>query len=126
MRLARSSTSVDARWIAEPAVCSDRDPRVPDAAAHGLGVGVDQRDLVHRDAQDLRCKHRERGVMSLAVRAGAGVHGGRAVVVDLARAVLQVQTHGSGHLDVGRDADTELLRFTEPHVDVSCSARRSP
>ena len=50
--------------------------------------------------------------MSLAVGAGAGVHGCRSVVVDLARAVLQVQAHGGGHFDVGRDADTELLRFT--------------
>ena len=32
--------------------------------------------------------------------------------MDLARAVLQVQTHGSGYFDVGRDTDTELLRFT--------------
>ena len=54
MRLARSSTSVDARWIAEPAVWSDPVHPGADAAAHGLGVGVDQRDLVHRDAQDIR------------------------------------------------------------------------
>ena len=43
------------------------------------------------------------------MRAGAGDHAGAAVVVDLHRAVLDVQADGRGDLDVGRQTDAELL-----------------
>ena len=42
--LALASTSVEATCTALPAVCSEREPIVPDAAGHGGGVGVDELD----------------------------------------------------------------------------------
>ena len=105
----RSSTSFDATWMALPAVCSEREPIVPAPRGHAVGVGVDERDLVHRDAEHLAGEHGERGVVTLAVHAGAGEHAGRAVVVDLDGAELDVQPDRRGDLDVGRHADAELL-----------------
>ena len=87
-------------------------------ARHSCRVGVDERDLVHRDAEHVAGEHRERGVVALAVDAGAGEHGGRAVVVDLARAPLDVQADRCGDLDVRRHADAELLGVA------GCAARR--
>ena len=61
------------------------------AAGHGGGVGVDEPDLLHRDAEHVAGHHGERGVVALAVGAGADRHRRRAVLVDLDRAVLGVQ-----------------------------------
>ena len=72
--LARSSTPSDATWMALPAVCSEREPSVPEPRGTRDGVGVDERDLVHRDAEHVAGQHRERGVVALAVHAGAGEH----------------------------------------------------
>ena len=95
------------------------------AARHRVGVGVDERDLVHRDAEHLAGEHGERGVVALAVHAGAGEHAGRAVVVDLDRAELDVQADRRGDLDVGRHADAELRLGSFAARRRACSARSS-
>ena len=126
--LALASTSLDATCTALPAVCSDREPIVPDAAGHRGGVGVDELDLVHRDAEDVAGEHGERGVVALAVDARADEHARRAVVVDLDRAVLDVQPDRRGDLDVGRQADAELLGVAvlPGAAPARRAARRSP
>ena len=74
--------------------------------------------LVHRDAEDVAGQHGERGVVALAVDARADEQARRAVVVDLDRAVLDVQPDRRGDLDVGRQADAEL------HGVAALAARR--
>ena len=106
--LAFASTSVDATCTALPAVCSDREPIVPEPRGHAGGVGVDQPDAVHRDAEDVAGEHRERRVMALAVDARADDDARRAVVVHLDGAVLDVQPDRRRDLDVRRHADAEL------------------
>ena len=108
---ARLSTSVEARKIAEPAVCSDREPSVP--APRGT-VSVSELTsliLIHRDAEDLGRQHCERRVVALPVHAGAGEHAGRAVVVNLGRTELDVQTDRRGDFDVARHTDAERDRI---------------
>ena len=107
--LARSSTPSDARWIALPAVCSEREPSVPEPRGTCavseltsviLSIGMPSTSLASIAKAVL---------VALAVHAGAGEHGGRTVVVDLARAPLDVQADRRGDLDVGRHADADLL-----------------
>ena len=57
--------------------------------------------------------------------AGADEQAGRAVVVDLDRAVLDVQADRRGDLDVGRQADAELLACRRARAGAACSARSS-
>ena len=95
--------------MALPAVCSEREPIVPAPRGTRSVSELTRRDLVHRDAEHVAGQHGERGVVALAVHAGAGEHAGGAVVVDLDRAVLDVQPDRRGDLDVGRHADPELL-----------------
>lgn len=51
------------------------------APGHLVGVTVADRDLLERDAEGVGDEHGEAGVVALPVGAGAGVGGGRAVVV---------------------------------------------
>ena len=74
-----SSTSSPAAWYtAAPPCCSEREPIVPDALRHEVGVAPDDVDLVHRDAGLLVGEHAPRRDVTLAVRRGAGVDDRRA------------------------------------------------
>ena len=59
------------------------------------GVGLHDADVVHRHAEQLGDDHRERGLVTLAVRAGADRRDHRAVVFDLDAAELLEQTTGA-------------------------------
>ena len=91
------------------------------AAGDEVGVGLMDRDLVHRHAEHVGDDHRERGDVALTV--GAGAHGAddAAVLVDLDRAVLDVEAGGSGDLDVGGHADADLLAVARgPTLGLLC------
>ncbi len=80
--------------MAEPAVCNDRDPRVPDP--RGTRSVSELTSLIWSG---------EGRVVALAVHAGAGEHAGGAVVVHFDRTELDVQTDRGGDLHVRRQAD---------------------
>ena len=71
-----------------------------------------QLDALHRDPENVAGQHREGGVVALAVDAGADRHRRGAVVVHLDGAVLDMETEGRGHLDVGGHADAQLEAVT--------------
>ena len=78
------------------------------ALRHEVGVAPDDVDLVHRDAGLLVGEHAPRGDVALAVRRGAGVDDGAAVVEHLDASVL-AGADAAGDLDVRADADAQLL-----------------
>src|ERR1700689_2622350 len=84
----------------------------PDTGWVEIGVSVDDRDLVHRDAELVLHQHRPRGVVPLAMRGTAGVDGGAAVVRHLDLGGLAGVRVRRGDLDVGEKADTELPGVT--------------
>ena len=81
-----------------------------DADRDQVGVAVDHRHLVHRDAQFVLHEHGPRGVVALAVRGTAGVDGRGAVVVDGEAGGLPRLRVNGGDLDVGREPDADLDR----------------
>ena len=104
--LALSTSASVARSTADPPSCSDRDPPVPPPLRTSVGVDCDEPDPVDGDPGLVADDHRERRLVTLAVRRRAGHHRGRAVVVHLHRAVLAGAAAG-GDLDVRRHADAE-------------------
>ena len=76
------------------------------AGAHTVGVAVDQRDVLDRDAGLVGDQHRVGGLVALPVRLRAGVDRHRAVVVHLDRPELVAAAAG-GDLDVGGHTDAE-------------------
>ena len=79
------------------------------AARHDRGVGLDEADLVDRDAEAVAREHGERGGVALAVRGRARGDRGRAVGVHGDRAVLAAAA-ARRDLDVDADPDAELDR----------------
>ena len=73
---------------------------------------MDDRDPVHRDAELVLHEHGPRGVVPLAVRRAAGVDRGGAVVRHLDLGGLAGVRVRRGDLDVGGQADAELLGVT--------------
>ena len=74
------------------------------AGAHAVGVAVDERDPIDRDAGLIGDEHGVGGLVALPVRLRAGVDRGRPVVVHLDRAEL-VGASAGGDLDICGDAD---------------------
>ena len=81
------------------------------AAAHQVGVALHQADALHRDARLCADDHRERRLVALAMRRGAGHHRGTAIGVHRHRAVLAGATTG-GDLHVHRHPDAEQHSIT--------------
>src|ERR1700749_4282731 len=83
-----------------------------DADRDQVGVTVDDRDPVHRDAELVLHEHGPCGVVPLAVRRAAGVDRGRTVVRHLDLGGLAGVRVRRGDLDVGGHADAELPEVT--------------
>src|SRR6266581_6849354 len=83
-----------------------------DADRDQVGVTVDDRDPVHRDAELVLHEHGPCGVVPLAVRRAAGVDRGRTVVRHLDLGSLAGVRVRRGDLDVGGHAATELPGVT--------------
>ena len=81
----------------------------PDTGRDQVGVAVDDRDPVHRDAKLVLHEHGPRGVVPLAVGRAAGVDRGRAVIRDLDLGGLAGVRVRRGDLHVGGQPDAELL-----------------
>ena len=81
----------------------------PAPGGHEVGVAPDHVDLVHRDAGVGRGDHRPRRDVTLAVRGGAGVDDGAAVLAQLDAGVLVELGSAARDLDVHAHADAELL-----------------
>ena len=77
------------------------------APRHEVGVAVDHRDALHRDAEGVAGDHGEAGVVALAVRRRSGEHGGRAVGAHRDLGVLVARARSGGDLDVAGHADAE-------------------
>ena len=120
---ARSSTPRDA--LEHGAAADLQRPRSarPTAARHEGGVGLHERDAIHRDAELTGDELRVSGGMALPVGRRARLHGGAPVGVHLHLGVLARGAAG-GDLDVGADADTEQLDVAASRR-AACSARRS-
>ena len=79
------------------------------AARDGVGVALEHRDLLDRDPEPVGDDLRERRLVALALREGAGADDRLAVGVDLHGAVLGL-ADPVGDLDVRAEADPELER----------------
>ena len=75
------------------------------------GVGLDELDVVHGDAQPVGYEHGEAGVVALAVGRRPDPDGGAPVLEDLDRPEL-ARHAACGDLDVAAEADAELERVT--------------
>ena len=86
------------------------------AAADEIGVHRLQPDAVDRDAGLVAHDHRERSLVALTVRRGAGHHGGRAVGVHFDGAVLAgASTCGDLHVRGHTDAQQRAVAASATH-----------
>ena len=109
-RPASTSASV-AWWTAAPPTCSEREPKVPVALGHQVGVARDHLDVVERDAGQVAGDHGPRRAVPLAVGRRAREDDGPTVGAHLDLGELGLAGRGpGGDLDVGRDPDAELHR----------------
>ena len=100
-------------------------PRATSATTTGyaVGVSIDQRDAIYRNAGLRRDEHRVGRLMALTVRGGPGEHRGRTVSMHLERAVLARPT-ARGDLDVDRNADAERSTIASRTANLLLGAKR--